>query len=534
MKKNTRCHNRESAGGKSRLALALMLALTLTACALGVALPAAGCGPQPAAAAVPDTASEMKAELSSAEAYLTPDGKELAEGKTEGATAYSVTASLDTAKKSLRADERVLYTNRTQDTLTEVVLRVYANGSDTNTTDKPVKISAAEVDGKPAEFSLAGSFLRMTVPGGLAPKDEAFLTFTFVEPIPAADDTETGGIYGYDAGTYDLGNFLPTVVTYSNGAWDTRESPGYGDINYYDCSYYFVSFKAPEEYTVAATGVETAGADGARVFEAGPARDFAVQASTRYAPASRKVGLTTVTSYFDEGRSKTGRMALDSGCEALELFSENFGPYPYTRLNICEAPLEDSLGMEYTGQVQIASFLYEDPDDATYLDLTVAHEVGHQWWALGVGSDAIGHPWQDESLTSYIEVPYSLWRYGEDEALAAEEDLAGGYVGAREEGVPDAVVDQPVASFADVDQYVAMVYSKGAMYFSELWDDLLESGFDEALSNYYKKYVFLNPTPEQQAAEFRAVSDDPAAFDALYNRWIKEVHGDEDIRYEAL
>jgi len=48
-----------------------------------------------------------------AESYLNDSGRGLARGKTDGATVYSVSASLETAGKSVNGDERVLFTNRT-------------------------------------------------------------------------------------------------------------------------------------------------------------------------------------------------------------------------------------------------------------------------------------------------------------------------------------------------------------------------------------------------------------------------------------
>ncbi|MBU1669541.1 MAG: M1 family metallopeptidase [Actinobacteria bacterium] len=515
-----------------RLVAEALLVSVLFSAASGVCLLAAGCG-QPQAS-LPTTASQMKAARAEAEEYLTTDGERLARGKTYGATIYSVYAELDAKAKSVQAEERVLYTNRTKAVLSEVVFRVYANDPGTGLSGRGVEFDEVKADGRPAEHTLEGSFLEVGIPGGLPPGEEAFVAFSFNEKVPPVDESGNGGIYGYGEGVFDLGNFLPTVVTCPDGTWDRRETPTDGDVAFYDCSYYFVSFDAPDGFTVAATGVETGRRGDAHVYAAGPSRDFEAQAGSGYLSADREVGSTTVTSYFSGEDRKAGLEALDSGCAALEQFSEHFGPYPYTRLNICEAPLSDSYGMEFTGQVQIASFLYEDLEETTVLDLTVAHEVCHQWWALGVGSDSIGHPWQDESLTSYCEVAYSLWEHGEEKALGVLEDLADGYVAAREDGVPDAAVDQPVAGFRDGDQYGAIVYSKGPFFFDELWNEMGELTFEEALQDYYEKNVFRNATGEELSGALRARSEDPAAFDALYDRWIKETHGDEDIRYEAI
>jgi aminopeptidase N len=298
-------------------------------------------------------------------------------------------------------------------------------------------------------------------------------------------------------------------------------------MNYFDCSYYDVSFKAPEEYVVAASGIERE-SGGEHRFAAGPVRDFELQASRKYLSIERKVGSTTVTSYFFEGDSAAGGKALEAGCRALEQFSERVGPYPYTRLNICEAPLTDS-GMEYSAQVVISSDMYGDPADEGDLEITVAHEVFHQWFALGVGSDAIGNAWLDESLSSFGEVLYSLREHGEKSAEEALREIAEVYTSARDDEIPDAPVEQPDSSFSGDEEYTAAVYGKGALFFNELRRRMGQSAFDRSLSEYYRGRVFYNATTEDLLAAFRANSPDPGVVDRLYRHWIKELHGDEDV-----
>jgi hypothetical protein len=41
--------------------------------------------------------------------------------------------------------------------------------------------------------------------------------------------------------------------------------------------------------------------------------------------------------------------------------------------------------------------------------------------------------------------------------------------------------------------------------------------------------VFLNATTEDLLAPFRANSGGSGTVDQLYQRWIKEIHGDEDM-----
>ena len=56
-----------------------------------------------------------------------------------------------------------------------------------------------------------------------------------------------------------------------------------------------------------------------------------------------------------------------------------------------------------------------------------------------------------------------------------------------------------------------------------------EAAFVKSLSDYYSKNVFLNANPEDMLSQFRANSATPGAVDQLYQRWIEQVHGDEDM-----
>lgn len=508
---------------RSRVRPAVARALLVVVAAASSWIPVAGCGG--GQAAVPDAAAEMGRVMSRAESFLTDYGRELSQGRTEGATLYSVSAALDPESRTVSGSESVLFTNRTPDTLPEVVFKVYASGAGAQS---PVVVDKVEVDGHAVEADLDGSILTIEVPGAIPPGSDAFISFSFSEPVPAAGRDGSGGICAYRDGTFSLANFLPTVARHVDGTWDTRPTPEDGDANYFDCSYYMVSFEAPPEYVVAATGVGLESDGRSHLFAAGPVRDFEVQASSRYRSFERKAGPTTVTSYCFEEDSEAGKEALDFGCRALEEFSRQFGEYPYTHLNICEAPIED-YGMEYSAQVAIGSFLYDDPDYEEDLELTVAHEVCHQWWALGVGSDSIGAPWLDESLTSYCEVLYSLWQYGEEGENETLEELASLYTSAREDGVPDAPVELPVPGFESGDQYTAAVYGKGALFFDALMELMGPPAFERSLSGYYREKLFSNADAGDLLGAFRANSPDPSGVDALYERWIRELHGDEDV-----
>ncbi len=532
--------------------------------------------PGKSAPALPSTAAQLRASVDECEEYLNDKGAALASGRAKDAPVYSVEARLDTKESSISGKEKVLFTNRTPDTLREIVFRVYANSADESLSGDGAQITGARAGGESARAGLDGTLLTVSLPEPLAPGDDTLVSFSFEEFIPEvqglAGDLEgllTGeqaggyGIFGHDDDTYDLGYFIPLVASYRNGAWESREVPSFGDVADFDCAYFNVSLDVPGDYTVAATGVQTgeSGSGGRRrlTFAAGPARDFAAQASSAYQSSAKKVGGTQVTSYYHGEAAESGGRALDIAASALDQYNRHFGPYPYTRLNVCEAPLAGgAAGMEFTGQVLISKMLYglssgEVPlPDALKdlggdqfnellknitggimgdtLEFVVAHEVCHQWWGIVVGSDSIAHPWQDESLTNYCSVLYVRWENGRDAAeRQLETQLNLPYQAAGLLGGGDGVVDSPVDAFRNQEHYTAVVYSKGALFFQALEKEMGAAAFVKSLRSYYGEYAFLEPSPDDLMQAFKNNSADPPAVAALHQRWIKEEHGDEDI-----
>jgi hypothetical protein len=525
---------------------------------------------QPAEVDLPQTVSELKSSVNEAEKYLNENSRSLSGGRAENAPIYSVSAVLDTKDNNVSGEETVLFTNRTGDTLEEILFRVYANSPDVRGKGK-VTVTDARADGAEATVKLSNSLLTVKLPEPLEPGDETLVSFSFEEPVPEVAGGLGGlegligessggyGVFGYSDNVYDLGYLMPIITPYRNGSWDTRKAPAFGDVADFECAYFNVAIDVPSGYVVAATGTPTGKSGGAGrdiySFSAGPARDFSVQASPSYKVETRTVGPTLVSSYYIKGSEEMGKKVLEFGCNALTQYSEHFGPYPYTRFNICEAPLSGgAAGMEFTGQIMLAEMLYGNlvgdllPEDiggeelgdlfdsllgglmGDTLEFVTAHEVCHQWWGLGVGSDSIGHPWQDESLTNYCSVLYFRWQHGEEAAnQQLEMQLVMPYSTAAAMGGGDAVVDTPVDGFESQEQYVAAVYSKGALFFNALEEQMGTDAFEKSLREYYSQYAFLNPTSGDLMDCFKSNSADPAAVDALHQRWIKEKHGDEDI-----
>ncbi|NJN96877.1 MAG: M1 family metallopeptidase [Anaerolineales bacterium] len=208
----------------------------------------------------------------------------------------------------------------------------------------------------------------------------------------------------------------------------------------------------------------------------------------------------TVTSYYLPGHEAAARLVLAHATASLRLYSDTFGLYPYTELDVVEAPL-NFRGMEYSGLALIGEDLYQgdQPETAagstrSRLAFLVAHEVAHQWWYGVVGNNPYQSPWLDEGMAEYSAFEYYRSVFGESEAqrlmtarwLIPFDSAAG---------VIDGIVDRPAADFNPA-SYELLVYAKAALFFNALREQLGDAKYRQVMQTYYLENRYKIVTPQ--------------------------------------
>src|SRR5262249_19830376 len=149
---------------------------------------------------------------------------------------------------------------------------------------------------------------------------------------------------------------------------------------------YDVTLAAPADWSLATTGVViNRQLDGGRQtirIVSGPQRDFMISA-TQLQVTSVDVEGTRINSYSRPEHAQGGAIALQAAADALRAFNKRYGRYPLAELDVVEVAARTFLGVEYPGLIMIEQGLYGGDG----LDITVAHEVSHQWWYSQVGND---------------------------------------------------------------------------------------------------------------------------------------------------
>ena len=442
---------------------------------------------------------------------------------------YEISAALDPQQHTITGEQHVTLTNTEDAALQAIYFRLPINAAHYD--EGEITVSDVRVNGATVEPALEvdDTALRLPLPAPLAPGERAEIELRFAATVP-----EGGGGYGLFSeqdGTFMLYNWHPELAVYEDGGWLLNPIADQGDPTNTDVANYVVTFAAPENYTVINSGVPTD--QQAATFVAALTRNFVVVASDQFERATRQVGDTLVTSYYRPDDEPGGQAALETTVKSLELFGAQFGPYPYTELDVVEVTLGGgAAGMESTGMIMIGSDYYdpaesnpladagglvEGVEGADVLAFTTAHEVGHQWWYSVVGSDAHTTPWLDEGLTNWSSAFYVEQVEGEAAGVLAR-DLFMGYPYRSTLSEGDIRLDQPVDQFS-AQEYGAIVYGKGAIMYDVLREELGDETFMAFLQRYYQEHAFERVTNQEWLQTLNAAAGrDMTPF---YQKWVE-------------
>ncbi|MCB8985479.1 MAG: M1 family metallopeptidase [Ardenticatenaceae bacterium] len=436
---------------------------------------------------------------------------------------YSITLAIDPAAATVSGTAQIRYTNSETVPLDKVYLHLFPN-----LLGGAIEIDNVAVDGQEAGWLYEGpndSMLRVELADALPPGEQVVLAMDFTTAVPQS----LGRNYGVFAQVDDvmaLAHFYPMVAVYDDEGWHTAPPVEFGDPTFADASFYLVTLTAPSEQVIAGSGVVVGEEDDSRMqtvtMAAGPARDFYLALSPNYAIETVETGSTTIRSYAPAKFAAGARQAAEAAANALEVYGTRLGAYPYTELDIVATPTQ-ALGIEYPGIIAITQREY-DPDDplsanvpnSVYLESTVAHEMGHQWFYNVVGNDQLEEPWLDEALAQYATGLYYLDNYGRAAAQSYENSWNDRWNRVNDADIP---IGQPVGAYEGA-AYSAIVYGRGPLFVKALAETMGQPTFDTFLKDYVSTYQWDIATTEG----FQSLAESHCGCDLtdLFNSWVYE------------
>jgi hypothetical protein len=469
-------------------------------------------------------------------------------GYWEQYASYRLEAELNPVLKRITGRGRVVYFNRSPDTLPVIYVQAYQNlfRPDAKRNQQTPKLGGIDFDkvmvggktlsevAKPGEpgYTVTGTIMEIRLPTALAPRDSLVMDFDWQFRL----QSETAPRGGQDGEVWFVSYWYPQLVVYDDlDGWATDQYLGRGEF-YMGYADYDVRLTVPAGWLVEATGElanpaevlssqTRARLDSARSgpgivhvvtekdkadsvatergtngkltwhWTARNVRDFVWGTSPRYLwDAARALTDSTngqVTSslvstfYRPEGVRSYWDEAARYGRHAVEFFSRKLWPYPYPHMTPMDGP-DGCGGMEYPMITCIGG---------TYDSLTmyevVSHEIGHMWFPMMVGSDEKRYAWMDEGFTQYdqSQAMADFFKGFDDEARNRDYYLRGTEGGYEEE------IMKPADKFTNDAAYGVAAYWKPATVLVALREILGREAFEKAFREYGRRWSGKHPTP---------------------------------------
>lgn len=255
--------------------------------------------------------------------------------------------------------------------------------------------------------------------------------------------------------------------------------------------------------------------------------DFAWFADKRYYVVKDEVYLpyskrkVTTWGMFTGPEGELWRNSAKYIADAIYYYSLWNGDYPYNHATAVDGALSAGGGMEYPNVTVIGKMT-----DARMLDRVIAHEVGHNWFYGILGSNERDHAWMDEGINSFNEARYMNIKYPKDSVSEAFVEVGkqtfniGKLLGLKDMDEStlmdigyrfqaaqkkDQPCDLPSAEYTPIN-YGIIVYGKTAMLFEYLRAYLGTDLFDKCAKEYFERWKFKHPYPEDIKKVYEEVS----------------------------
>lgn len=209
--------------------------------------------------------------------------------------------------------------------------------------------------------------------------------------------------------------------------------------------------------------------------------------------------------FFTNKNFELWKNAITYVNESTLFYSYCVGDYPYNNITAVDGTIMAGGGMEYPNITVIGDM--NEPDD---LDVTIAHEVGHNWFYGILGSNERDLPFMDEGINSFYELRYQRAKYPQKKFTEfIGQDSSFRFFGLNK--TPfwkekellflfslKAHVDQPVNLSSEdytLFNYGSIVYGKAPVVFDYLMEYMGEENFDKAMRFYYEQFRYKHPEP---------------------------------------
>jgi hypothetical protein len=405
---------------------------------------------------------------------------------------YDLSLQLDMSDYSYTGSLDLAYFNESAGAISDLVFRLYPNTPHNfagQLTVESIQFSGQSV---PVEIDQPDlSILRIVLPESIEPGETTQVSLRYQGQVP--ESLTTYGIFNYfpDENVLTLADWFPLLAARDTSGWLTPEIQPQGDAVTSETGLYHVVLELPSDWDAATTGIElqreVSKNDQRIELVSGPVRDFMIIASPNFSTTEIQSDYGLIRQWSLPGFEPEEIASMQITERSLELFSQRYGDYPFSELDVVSVPLHNASGVEYPGLIMIRKDLYNPAADQGRLAMVIAHEVVHQWWYSLIGNDVQQNPWQDEALAMYSStILFEVYdpaymsgtlQYFENVVQDFEENNSMGFQ-----------IGDPLSTFADQKSgYSEIVYQKGLLFYWALRRKIGDEAFDAALADYFQQ-----------------------------------------------
>jgi hypothetical protein len=471
---------------------------------------------------------------------------------------YTLQATIDTLKQQLTGYAVIRYTNNSPDSLSSLWLQLdqntYQKDARSNyltdqqpqdfTTGYSIDEAQIQQDAKTitANFIITDTRMQIRLAKVLPAKTGTItIRIKYHYTIPGAFGGRTDHVKTKNGTIYEIAQWYPRMCVYDDLAgWNTLPFLGSGEF-YCEYGNFDYSLTVPWNIIVAGAGelqnptevltpkqIErlTAARNSDKTvivrsaaeitdphsrpvqkgnltwrFKMNNTRDVAFGASAAFMwdaarvnlPNGKKCMAMSVYPVESDGNEAWGR-STEYLKASIEHFSETWFVYPYpTAIN--EAGIAG--GMEYPG------ILFDGINDkGKELYWVTAHEIGHNWFPMIVGSNERSHAWMDEGFNTFIDLYASdVFNKGEYAPKRDSEYAPGG--GNPADEILPYLSDPKAPSMMMAADAIPETYRHPISYFKPAFGLYLlreyilgKDRFDYAFKRYIHNWAFKHPSPE--------------------------------------
>ena len=433
---------------------------------------------------------------------------------------YVLSETLNLEERLMTGTLHVTVTNRTDSAWSNIAVRLYPNlvhyGGGNS-----VVIRSITWRGQPLAFGLSdsGTAALIELPTLILPGEQIALKVVYEVHYPH-HQRDGYWLFGEHAGVVNLPLAYPILALPTRGGtWNLSDGIPLGDTLAAESAFYHAWVTLPMTATLVSSAVISTTHPHTRTRQvtyelvSGPAREFTLVVG-HFGIRETLVDGVRVRVFALPKDERAAEFALRYAAAALQVYQQHFGPYPFTKLDVVEAPLLNR-GMEYPTLNQLGMDLFRT--ERAKMEFLVAHEIAHQWWYNLVGNDQVGEPWLDEGLTEYSTYFYYEDIYGPTRAEALRKnrwEIPLAYTQQRGMDVP---LGQPASAYSR-ENYETIVYAKGALFFHALRERLGDDTFEKGLRRYLQTYRYRVATAHDLQQIFEEVSGEDLG--EMFTNWV--------------